>query len=432
MTPSPPLLLLASAAWAHVGALVNSVDVIAPSEGQGVGVEATVGLLWSEDDGQRFVWVCHELLTTPDAILLPRFQRSTAGVWLATLPDPAQARDLQTTLHRSEDLCTWTAPSGLEGQVVAVSAFAPSDPARAWAGTATPAVDNGVWRSDDAGQTFTSMTTLGRQDVIAVVPSPDDAAVIWASAEERSTGRSLLHHSEDGGETWQATAYAPPQGEAWTIRVLAAVPGQAGAAWLVRDPVGVDTLLFTEDRGVTVREVAALDGEVFDVALDGADAIWLSLDGRSLERVTRDGERGVLDAPAASGLDAARGRLWLATNLQLEGHGLSWTEDGLSYTDALFVHTDVIGPLDCAEGTDLAEVCEPLWPALSDSLQALSPPEDSGLDSSSARDSTPTAKEGPAPCGCGASPAGAAWVLTALLAWGRRRSAAAPGAARSG
>lgn len=86
----------------------------------------------------------------------------------------------------------------LEGRSAGCVTLDPRHPERVWCGT-----DQGVWRSDDAGETWQATTgAVAEMVVSAVAVSPTERAgdrgVVYAG-----TDPTTLHRSEDGGATWE-------------------------------------------------------------------------------------------------------------------------------------------------------------------------------------------------------------------------------------
>ena len=60
-------LLLTLTAQAHVGAPIDAIDAQAVDRADARLLEASIGVFWT-DDGDDWRWVCHEAVTTADAI----------------------------------------------------------------------------------------------------------------------------------------------------------------------------------------------------------------------------------------------------------------------------------------------------------------------------------------------------------------------------
>ncbi len=96
--------LLTGTVWAHADGLLIGIDPIVQESGPR-GVESTFGLLWA-DDGSTYSWLCHEVLTTDDAMVVPRYATSEDSVILAIVPDVAQSRDVGVSLTAARTAAT--------------------------------------------------------------------------------------------------------------------------------------------------------------------------------------------------------------------------------------------------------------------------------------------------------------------------------------
>ena len=413
------LVALPGLAAAHAGGALAAVDVFATDTD--AWVETSLGLLQQRDTVR---WTCHEAITTPEAILTPSYA-SAGDVLLVTVPDPSQARDPGETLYRSTDGgCSWAAPAGLTGEVVARVVADPSDPAVVVAVTADPAAGatNGIWRSADAGATWMP-TAVSESDRLWVEVQAAPGA-LWTASFTVAGAVAQVHVSTDGGEDWTTRpldlSVVPREGstvdDTAAVRVLAA--RSATEAWVVVDPFLGDTLLHTTDGGQTWAPVLSVGGELVDAALDEAGVLWVVEGNRFVYR-SDDGFTFARDddAPFASGAGVLGGTVRLAHFPEQASGAL--TSLGPPWQTAL-LPSDVAAPLECAEGTDHARICAPLWPAVQATVAGFVPAVgDSGTVDGSARERAGKS-EG---CGCESSGSGASawWLLLASAACARPR-----------
>jgi photosystem II stability/assembly factor-like uncharacterized protein/PKD repeat protein len=118
-------------------------------------------------------------------------------------------------------------PGLLDSGLIDAIAIHPSDPRTIYVGPA----GGGVWRSKDAGATWTPLTDdIGPTPIGAIAIAPSDPRRVYAgggsarqSLGQYSPGPGLLV-SADGGDTWKLSA-SSPGGEFWFIRVDPANPG---------------------------------------------------------------------------------------------------------------------------------------------------------------------------------------------------------------
>ncbi|MEN0063768.1 MAG: hypothetical protein AAGA48_16575 [Myxococcota bacterium] len=408
------ILLSLGPAFGHVGDVIAGADIVVPpGEEAPLSVEATFGLAVGQPDG-TFDWVCHEAVTEPTALLAPEYDQSDRGEWLASVSDLKQGRGGHTLFH-SPDACAWNTVTGLpKGALVTEARFDPGNPDQAFAVTATPG-PNGIYVSADGGRSWTEDLAPQSDTVFHGVRVVDGEVYTSGSNAAGTTG--VVWHRDLKG-TWTASAPLAFTGlEGVRLRLLGVT---ADAVYLNADPLGAD-VLYVADRALTsITKRFSDQGEILDLAV-ARDGLWLPmdfgnralrLDGETLEERTLPPSIG-----AAINRD---GELVLAELAYLSGPMLSTrTADGTfeptGYPD------DILGTLDCAADTEVAMICEPLWPQLEPRLRGFDDPyvEDSG-------GVIPPPPETGGCAGCATGQPGASWWLTPglLLLAIRRRSRA--------
>ena len=351
--------LSSSLAVAHVGAPVDAVDVHAVDADARV-LEASIGLGWTAD-GEDWRWVCHEAITTPEAVILPRY--AVAGRrWLATVPRLEQSRTEDDAVYWTDDGCTWTASMGLSGhEVPAIDLDVAGLLALAVTADASASA-NGIWRSADGGTTFDLILSVDGHQFTSVLFSNGDSGVAVAGSYDNE-GRGWLHWSADAGLTWESRSVV--DGE---VVVMAVHPSDAELGYFVVDGVGVETLYRTGDAGRTVEELLAPDNYISDVEVHASGAIWVAVggtaflhaaDGRTLELVT--------EAPPGLGVAVDGDRVLLATRYELVNDALSEGSLAEGFTPQ-FSFASFDGALECPSGTRGQDVCAPLFRQLQVSL----------------------------------------------------------------
>jgi len=373
---------LVSVGQAHVGALLESIDLRFP----GPSVESNFGLLVSED-GDRFSWICHEAVTAEDALITPAYTRNQAGTWLVAIPAPAQSREADEPVYRSTDLCDWDPVDGLEGLTVVELVFDPNDDTVALALTAgLEGEDNGIYRSVDGGQSFSRVQGVGGSERLfrSLVFVSERPGRVWASAVWYDTSAGWIYLSEDGGQSWSEHAVpVPADGSNNDVDVLAV---REEMAWLVVGPFGDDTLLRTSD-GESFELVLESEGDLIDGAVDGTGAVWLIASGRRMYRAP-DGVSFELveDPPGGLGVGAdSTGGLWASGASSLNGKAL-YRLDGDTFVSVFHLSELEAPPSSCSAESELAQFCTPLWETLDARLPKVvtdtaDTDEDSGVDS---------------------------------------------------
>jgi hypothetical protein len=401
--------------------MLEAIDMVLP----GPAVAATFGLIIRDDDGHHR-WICHEAITTPEAIVAPRYARSSEGTFLGVVPALEQVRDPGESVYRSVDGCDWEPVSGLTDQVITRVAFAPDDPLQAVAGSANLAdgAESSLFVSTDGGQSFTMVRSETERlfrslRFSAGVPGQVFASAVWYTGSE-----GWLYTSTDGGETWSDRPVPNPANlELFDVDVVAVSPTEAGTAWVVVGPYGDDTVYKVTDGDIFTPVIENFPGDIIDGTVDDAGGVWLVASGSRLLHAP-DGERFTeIDSPPGGLGIAADGMVVYPTGLAQSTTLLyAQTDDqGRGFSGDVFL-MDIQEPPSCPADSDVTEVCVPLWPKMSGRLPYLTADTGSAVDSGSPPPGDTGEPEEATDCGCRGS-GKAAGVLTlgvGLLGWRRR------------
>lgn len=122
---------------------------------------------------------------------------------------------------------------------------------RAWCGT-----DEGVYRSDDGGESW-EPAGLASEEVTALAASPAEPGVVWAGTEP-----SAVYRSGDDGSTWDraggllelpsSSSWSfPPRPETHHVRWIACHPEDPGRLWVA---IEAGALVTTPDGGRSWRD----------------------------------------------------------------------------------------------------------------------------------------------------------------------------------
>jgi hypothetical protein len=390
-TPRPPLALWALVACAPILARAHDaapvaydVHAVRTPTGSDVAVETSYGLLRRGPDG-RWRLLCDDV-------------RGPGSKWFTVGPDGSVGMASAEGYARSPDGCGFTTGRDAAGPPLRLERISSPSGVSALLLLTEAAGGGTLLRSEDDGATFRSIELDGsdRPTSLAVdALTPGHAALLARRGE-----KLRIHESRDAGATWTAGALVEAT---HPTRLLSAGPS------------GLFLRTNLDGRG----ELSRLDGDVVTVVLSTAAPalfvtetrpgelwaaspreLWRSNDGGAAGTWTRQPEPGDLTCLRNVGgvlyaciEDDARRVVASASS----DFGATWRE--------LLRFSDVAGPVECADDTDVGRACNARWPvdatALGVALPAPEPP-DAPADG----------------CGCGA-PA-PALALVALAARRRR------------
>ena len=448
------LALVAPEARAHLGYPDTTSVTLRRGRPEQMLVGATFGAVMTRDGGQSWRWLCPEALTYGS-------WRPETYLWQ---PDGTLLAATGSALIRSRDGgCTWASHpyfSPPEDRTRAswlwpISLVSPdSVPSRLWVSTGRSGALNGVYRSDDGGETF-ALTSL--QSTSAVFPSiqvaPSDRRRLYVSA---STPTGLrLYRSEDEGGKWEEILQPFPEyttsSRPYDFFILKVSDTNPDRLWARVTAETWTYVLESVDGGRTFRSVVHPENQAHDgvdeylmgieVSADG-DTLWAATPTR-LFRVRAGVPRATLLSLPDGNACAERvgDTLFVCGASRLHDWALATTrDDGDSYTPIL--HLPELQPASasfCPVGTPVHDVCRSRWPQFAPTIEAnpALPPDDAP-DAGSGDAGTPPPDAGqpdpgpdagvivepppptPAPKGCAAT--GGVLPLAGLLALTLRRS----------
>ena len=421
------LFHFASLAHAHVLETVTSLDVLTRGSAEPLDIEAAYGLLL--DMGGEWRWVCHEAITEPDAILRPRYTRSTDGQWLGVVADTANGRrrdpsdELGQTMFVSDNGCTWDHVDGLDGHTVVQAEFDALDDEWAWAITASAELPNAVYVSTDGGRTWLSTLALSDDLLLSSLTQTGDS--VWASGIDSTNNNALLYQYNRTLEIWSERTVELPSEVAVPLVGFAieAVSEDETLLWARFDLPGTDVLVRSDDGGQTWTVIDSDAGVVTDVEmLPDGEVVVFSLTGDSARRAGPDGSMP-LDLPGPEGMAVVGDQWFLATDSSTVQSLLQVSTDEGKTWEILGYPDSIVAPLDCPTGSHVLDICRPLWDTLFENVRGFDqyepPPANTNDDRPPIEPPTNVRED----CGCGSAvpmylPS---TTLLAVVCWGFRR-----------
>lgn len=420
--------------------LTNGV-FLRPGDDQSLYVRTTFGLLISHDDGCTFHWVCEKAIGYGGEFD-PKYAIATDGTIFATT---------FTGLRVSRDNgCTWTTATSQAdvndpGRIadIWIDAIDISPNGEVWVATAESAKPNDVFRSADNGVTF---APAGLQSPIIWwksirVAKSDPQRIYVTGYQVANTAQAHVRRSTNGGQSWTPVPIPSnvQYGATPIVYVTAVDPGNADHLYLTSigaNPPNGDRVYRSVDAGDTYTEVAATTDPVRDIVIrSNGSALIATLAGGTYESQTMTGafvKLGTVRANAQDVNPPRFGCLAQKPDGTLIGCGANWQPDYMAIGRAqnplafqkLFRFVDLAGPVACPAGTNEADECAPMWPALKQQFGATGPgvcganPDLPTIDLP-----TPPPPKGGGCCDAGASgPASfAVGALAGLLLFRRRR-----------
>ena len=401
------LLVLPGTAFAHVTQPPDGLALLAGESTPVVALETTIGLLLSTDgslDPDAFRWVCHEALSSADALRIPRYVALPDGSMLATIHTLELGFDARESVYRTVDGCTWDAVGGLTDRVISELATDATGRVLATSANLEPGADNGVFWSDD-GETFQA-TGLAAVDRYFVSARWGPAGRAWVGASAVDPAGAWVYLADDLSGAWTERTVTSDTAE--SPLVLETDPLAAERVWLRMDGFSEDRLLVTGDAGASWTVLWQGPEDVLDVTLLPDDRLYVALSGGGLLTGPGDGPLVALeDAPAARATHWVGGQHLVVSDYLMEGWVLGDLNGDLGR--GLFSFRDLAGRLQCPAGTRTEQACAPLYETVERLLGIYINPD------------PPPPPDLPEQEGCGAG-ASAALLLGAPLLFLRRQS----------
>ncbi|HYO55950.1 hypothetical protein [Archangium sp.] len=387
-----PLALHAPPALAHLGYPDTTSVTLRRGHPEDLFVGATFGAAVSRDSGKTWSWVC------PEAMAYGGWRPETF-IWQ---PNGDLLAATGATLIRSRDGgCSWTVHDYFKSRNLwPMSLAAPaSTPSRLWVSTGRAAAPNGVYRSDDGGETFTptslqSNTPNAFDNAVytAVKVAPSDTRRIYVSGG--TPGGQRLYRSDDEGATWEEIhqpfpEYADEYSRAYDLFVLRVSDNDPDRLWARVSWKGWTYVLESRDGGRTFQSILHPESQTHDGIDEYLIGMEVSADGNTLWAATptrlfrvRAGESAATLLPLPDGNACAQREgdvLFVCGATRVHDWALATTTtEGQTYTP-LFNLPDLQAP-SCPAGTPVHRICRTSWPQFAPTIEAnpALPPEEPG------------------------------------------------------
>ena len=363
-------------------------------------------------DGGPWRWICDEAIN--DFALREVYSGLDGTLYATAFPG----------LHLSRDGgCTFTAVGGPVSRLLINGLWADPTPGprsrRVWLTGTGEGIAGALYRSDDAGQSFTAVHPLDpAQD-----PTPHLARGLALAGDGRlhvlvdegaQQDQPVLYTTRDGGQRFATTALTPlPAGVAPGRSRIVGVDARDDAVVYVTLQGDSDHVLLRVDTaGGTTREILRVQAYIFDVKVDRASdrllvatvqGLYYADGGAAWQRSSGLRQAQCLDLQG----DALYACAW---EYGLDRMSLGRSRDGGATFEPVFRYTDTSGVLSCPSGTPVAERCPAAFAAYAPQL---------GIDVSAPRNPAPAPEMAVATgCQVGRGGGGLSGALLACAALG--------------
>ncbi len=317
--------------------------------------------LFRSDDAANWQFTCHEaLLADPSnpSNQLPRYVRTNDAL-LVAMRSVGLGFSPDVDVYRSTDGgCDWSAVQGLAGHTVAdIEVLA--DGQTVIAGSADNGAENGLFVSTDGGAAFNDSNSVTIDGlVLSIAAGPGQ--VVWATSLSMSGG--TIWRSEDAGQTWSSSSFAfdEEEGGPQDFVLPMAHPTDGQMAWVTASGNQFDYVYRTTDGGQSWSEVFRGTLSVNDGVVCGGDVLLAQADGRPA--LSSDGGASFEvdgDMPVTQGAACVDGEMVLALSRFEDAGAVASVPGGAEF---LMGYGDVVEEMSCPDGTRHSQVCSDLWP----------------------------------------------------------------------
>jgi len=347
------MLCIAAPAAAHPPPYGRAVVTHGQGDTRTIGVLTNRGVMLSHDDGGSWRFTCYEAIGYTASQRPPLAFTEDGHLLLATFMGPVRS---------DSTLCDYAVVDGPLSQVaVPTMARAPQDASSFHATSGVAGADNGHYRSDDSGQSWSLVGATSDEVILERLRlSPSDPQRAYASGLDLMFNY-FVARSDDAGQTWTQSAFALEDGElsVYLLAVHPTDPDTLFAHVLSRDgTVLADRLVRSTDAGASWETITDVPGlSDFAIAPDGSTAWVGGVDG-----LLRSEDGGASFAPvgAVTGVTCLAhidDVLWICGQYSPSDVGVVTSTDGGEGVELALRFDEVDSLLQCAAGTGVADAC---------------------------------------------------------------------------
>ena len=347
------LAVIPSLARAHGPNPTAQAVLVDESDPEFVYVATNVfGHFVSHDGGATFDWICSDVFASGNIETFPIDGAALAGSQQRVLLVAGSAG----LARSSDDGCSWTVVDPFEGRRTTSLAVDAGNPDHVLVATdlaATDSTENVLFESNDAGSSFTPMSLSGPYLFRSPRFGPDGS--IWVASLHRDEQVSYLHHSTDGGASFEAVALPDLGTRTYSIAafgdeadtVLLRAGTAADDALVLATMAGAETSVVLEAEQPLYQMRRTLDGQLEIGAADGS--AWRSPDGGQTWDPRPEGPARLCYAQ--------RGGSLYACGRQLEDRlAVSVSPDDGDTWSTFFAYEQMTGTASCLE-SGAAQTC---------------------------------------------------------------------------
>jgi hypothetical protein len=335
-----------NSASAHIGAPEGRAPFLMDDDLVGGGT--TWGLVHRADEQWRRV--CEEAIGEPPNF---RFRNNDGRIFLGTSAGLLYTDDFGCSYAQASEL--------FANKKVSTLAIPHSMPSRIYVATASPEGDNGIYRSDDNGNSFFPLGIQGVEAYILSILTNDSGSDVYVSTYSGADQSIAIYHSTDSGMSFTVADIVPEDAIYFTligydhiqdrIALSSVVFGEPGGKLYFADPSLDSVTLDSSYTSVPTTYVRYESYEFLLLAFSTLNRRSMNDTGEPFTPIEDSAARCIMHSPYD-------GRLWRCGLSYQFGHFLS-TSDGETW-DIHMRYLDMIEH-QCPEGTVGADRCAYLF-----------------------------------------------------------------------